>query len=160
MISFILSPCASLNTGAGTQEATGPGRRGPSPAAKADSNVRSQPLLCLPATAQWEFPGSTDTQQGSSAQGYLPTARGRSHGTKGKIRSKQQQKRKHEMRSSRDERDDRYRRRRENPNRLLVSAEVEHMENEKNLLLPQPECLHNCHFQFYIIPFSAHLFHV
>lgn len=47
-----------------------------------------------------------------------------------------------------------------NPNRQLVSTEVEHMEKEKNLLLPQPECLHNCHFQFYIIPFPTHLFHV
>lgn len=46
------------------------------------------------------------------------------------------------------------------PNRLLVSAEAEHMEKEKNLLLPQLECLHNCHFQFYIIPFSTHLFRV
>lgn len=47
-----------------------------------------------------------------------------------------------------------------NPNRQLVSTEAEHMEKEKNLLLPQLECLHNCHFQFYIIPFSTHLFHV
>lgn len=46
------------------------------------------------------------------------------------------------------------------PKRLLVNSEAEHMEKEKNLLLPQLECLHNCHFQFYIIPLSTHLFHV
>lgn len=46
------------------------------------------------------------------------------------------------------------------PKRLLVSSEAEHMEKKKNLLLPQLECLHNCHFQFYIIPFSTRLFRV
>lgn len=46
-----------------------------------------------------------------------------------------------------------------NPKRLLVSSEAEHTEKEKNLLL-QLECLHNCHFQFYIIPFSTHLLRV
>jgi len=44
-----------------------------------------------------------------------------------------------------------------NPNRLLARSEAKHTEKEKNLLLLQLACLHNCHFQFYIIPFSTRL---